>query len=69
MRMKIQVVKKLMMTNMNPSEVRSSLFSFGFPSPARSRMMKPNPPIVKRNDEARPSMMYCPFTRYGKKAT
>lgn len=44
--MKTHVVKKLMMTKMKPSEVSKSLFNFGFPSPARSRMMKPSPPIV-----------------------
>lgn len=28
----------------------------------RSRMMKPRPPMVNRKLEARPSMMYWPFT-------
>lgn len=30
----------------------------------RSRTIKPTPPSVKRKLEARPSMMYCPLTRY-----
>ena len=34
-----------------------------------SRMMKPSPPMENRKLEARPSMMYWPFTRYGMKAT
>lgn len=44
--MKTHVVKKLMMTKMKPSDVSNSLFSFGVPSPARSRMIKPSPPMV-----------------------
>ena len=34
-----------------------------------SRTIKPRPPKVKRKEEARPSMMYCPLTRYCMKAT
>jgi hypothetical protein len=67
--MKIHVVKKDIMTKMNPSEVSNSLFSFGCPSLAKSRIMKPIPPIVNKKELAKPSIMYCPFTRYGKKAT
>lgn len=32
-------------------------------------MINPKPPIVKRKLEAKPSIMYCPFTRYGINAT
>lgn len=64
---KIHVVKKLTITKMNPTDVRRSLFSFVLPSPAAaadlSRMMNPKPPMVNRNDEASPSIMYWPFTR------
>lgn len=69
MRINIQVVKKETRTKMNPKEVSSNLLSFGVPSPAKSRIINPSPPIVNRKELAKPSIMYWPLTRYGKNAT
>lgn len=47
--------KRLSLGNMGPLDL--------------SRTTNPRPPMVKRKLDARPSMMYWPFTRYGMKAT
>lgn len=53
-----------------PMAVSSSRLRFVLPGAwVWSIIMKPRPPMVKRKLLARPSMMYCPFTRYGMKAT
>lgn len=63
-------IKKETMMAMNPTlsnKIRLSLGTKGLL--VWSRITKPSPPSVNRKLEASPSMMYCPFTRYGMKAT
>lgn len=59
-----------MITQINPSAMRSNLFSFGNPGELDlSRTMKPSPPRENMKLAAKPSIMYCPLTRYGINAT
>lgn len=68
--MNIQVVKKDTRIHRKATEINKILFNFGVEGLCvRSRMMKPRPPREKRKLDASPSMMYCPFTRFGIKAT
>lgn len=68
--MKIHVVKKETKMHRNATEISKILFSFGVDGLCvLSKMMKPSPPREKRKLEARPSMIYWPFTRFGMKAT
>jgi hypothetical protein len=68
--MKIQQVKNDTTMQINPTKIRSNRFSLGVAGEwVCSRTTKPNPPMVNKKLAARPSMMYCPFTRYGKNAT
>ena len=63
-------VKKDTKTHTKPRNSRRNLFSLDMPTALDlSKIMKPNPPMENRKLDARPSMMYCPFTRYGIKAT
>lgn len=62
-RIKTLAMKKLNKTLTNPIKSSRNLLSFGiFGALERSSIMKPSPPIVKRKLDARPSIMYCPFT-------
>lgn len=69
MRMKIHVVKNDTNIKRNPIDVSNNRFRRCFPECVCSIMMKPRPPRINRKALASPSMMYCPFTRYGMKAT
>lgn len=70
MRMKIQVVKKDTRIHRNATDISKMRLSLGVDGLCvRSRMMKPKPPREKRKLDASPSMMYCPFTLLGMKAT
>lgn len=54
----------------NPRAKSSILFNLGVDGLfVCSRTTNPRPPRVKRKLEAKPSMIYCPFTLYGMKAT
>lgn len=65
--MKTRAMKKLRSTLTKPMKSSRKRLSLGMLGALeRSRMMKPNPPMVKRKLEARPSMMYCPFTLEGR---
>lgn len=67
--MKTLAMKKLKSTLTNPIKSKRNLFNLGmFGALDRSRIMNPRPPIVKRKLDARPSIMYCPFTLKGKKS-
>lgn len=66
--MKTLAMKKLKSTLTNPIKSKRNLFNLGiFGALDRSRIMNPRPPIVKRKLDARPSIMYCPFTLKEKK--
>ncbi len=68
--MKIRQVKKATRTQKNPKAKSMDRLSLENPVALDfSSTMKPRPPKVKRKEEARPSMMYCPLTRYCMKAT
>lgn len=70
MRMKIQVVKNETIMQINPTAVMSMRLSLGVSGEWMwSKMINPRPPVENRKLEASPSMMYCPLTRYGMKAT
>lgn len=61
--MKTLAMKKLKSTLTNPIKSKRNLFNLGiFGALDRSRIMNPRPPIVKRKLDARPSIIYCPFT-------
>ena len=63
-------VKKDTKTHTKPRKSRRNRFSLDMPTALDlSKIMKPNPPMEKRKLDAKPSMMYWPFTRYGMKAT
>ena len=63
MRMNTRAMKKLSSTLTKPMKSSRKRLSLGMLGALeRSRMMKPKPPMVKRKLEARPSMMYWPFT-------
>lgn len=58
------------MINAKPIEIRNIRFNFGpLGLCVLSNMTKPNAPIVNNKLEAKPSMIYCPLTRYGMNAT
>lgn len=64
------MVKNETMIKMNPTEMSRILFNLGVIGLCvLSKMTNPRPPSVKSKLEASPSMMYCPFTRYGINAT
>lgn len=66
--MKTLAMKKLKSTLTNPIKSKRNLFNLGiFGALDRSRIMNPRPPIVKRKLDARPSIIYCPFTLKEKK--
>lgn len=68
--MNIQVVKNDTMIQRKATDMSKILFSLGVDGLCvRSIMMKPTPPRENRKLEANPSMIYCPFTRLGIKAT
>lgn len=68
--MKTLHVKNDTNTHRNPRKRSRKRLSLDMPAAFDlSRMIKPRPPIEKRKLEASPSMMYCPFTLYGMKAT
>lgn len=63
-RMNILQVKKEMRIHTKPRNSSKNRFSFGiFWALDLSKIMKPRPPMEKRKLEAKPSMMYWPFTR------
>lgn len=68
--MKTLAIKKLSSTLTKPMKSRRKRLSLGMLGALeRSRIMKPRPPMVKRKLEASPSIIYCPFTLYARKAT
>lgn len=68
--MKTRHVKKETNTQTKPRDNNKNLFSFDIPTAFDlSKIMKPRPPTENRKLDARPSIMYCPLTRYGMKAT
>lgn len=68
--MKTRHVKKDTNTQTKPRDSNKNLFSFDIPTAFDlSKIMKPRPPTENRKLDARPSIMYCPLTRYGMKAT
>lgn len=68
--MNIQVVKKDTRIHRKATEISKILFNLGVEGLCvRSRMMNPRPPSEKRKLEANPSIIYCPFTLLGIKAT
>ncbi len=70
MRMKTRHMKKEMRIQTKEMHRRRIRFNRGVLGLfVWSRMTNPRPPIVNRKLDARPSMMYCPFTRYGMNAT
>lgn len=63
-------VKKDTKTHTKPRNSKRNLFNLDMPTALDlSKIMKPSPPMENRKLDARPSMMYCPLTRYGIKAT
>ena len=63
-------VKKDTRTQTKPRNSKRNLFSLDMPTALDlSKIMKPSPPMENRKLDAKPSMMYWPFTRYGMKAT
>ena len=57
------LIPKLMRIEIPPMNISKDLFSFGILGAFDlSKMIKPRPPREKRNDAARPSMIYCPLT-------
>lgn len=51
-------------TQINPTAIRRILFNFGVVGLCVwSRITKPKPPKVNRNEDANPSIMYWPLTR------
>jgi len=59
-----------MMMLANPTPVSNVRFSFGVDLLfVKSNMTNPKPPILKRKLDAKPSIIYCPLTRYGINAT
>lgn len=69
-RMKTQHVKNDITMQRKPTAISRILLNLGVDGLCVwSSTTKPRPPSVNRNDEARPSMMYWPFTLYGINAT
>ena len=69
-RMKTLHMKNAMMTAAKPTHNSRMRFSRGIRGLFTwSRTMNPSPPRVNIKLDARPSMMYWPFTRYGMNAT
>ena len=63
-------VKKDTKTHTKPRNSKRNLFNLDMPTALDlSKIMKPSPPMENRKLDARPSMIYCPLTRYGIKAT
>lgn len=62
-----------MITQTNPTATKSILLSFGVTFESielvRSSTTNPIPPRENKKLEASPSIIYCPFTRYGINAT
>lgn len=58
------------MMHANPTPVSKVRFNFGVDLLlVKSNITNPKPPILKRKLDAKPSIMYCPLTRYGINAT
>lgn len=58
------------MMQANPTPVSKVRFNFGVDLLlVKSNITNPKPPILKRKLDAKPSIMYCPLTRYGINAT
>lgn len=70
MRIKTRHMKNERRTAVNPTQSNKMRFRRGSNGLFTwSRIIKPIPPRVNMKLDARPSIMYCPFTLYGIKAT